>query len=129
MDAHGKNFSLLHQSIAETRLAPFYDIICTRAYPELTTKMAMKIGSKYDAGLVFPRHWEELCKKINYRFLSMKKIILNQSESILKFAHEEAKALKGVKHNSAIINAIIAVIEKNVSDTLEQFENNKNIED
>jgi serine/threonine-protein kinase HipA len=127
-DAHGKNFSLLHQSIAETRLAPFYDIICTRAYPELTTKMAMKIGNKYDADLVFPRHWEELCEKISYRFLSMKEIITNQSDLILKFAHEEAEALKGSEHNSAIVNTIITVIEKNVRDTLEQFENNKNIE-
>jgi serine/threonine-protein kinase HipA len=32
MDAHGKNFSLLHHTQANIRLAPFYDMICTRVY-------------------------------------------------------------------------------------------------
>ncbi|MGK3908219.1 HipA domain-containing protein, partial [Enterococcus faecium] len=43
-DAHGKNFSLLYHG-KQTRLAPFYDLISTSAYPSLSTKMAMKIGS------------------------------------------------------------------------------------
>lgn len=44
MDAHGKNFSLLHHSSSNIRLAPFYDMICTLVYPNLSTRMAMKIG-------------------------------------------------------------------------------------
>lgn len=54
-DAHGKNFSLLYQG-QQTRLAPFYDLISTSYYPELSAKMAMKMGSKYDFDGLFPRH-------------------------------------------------------------------------
>jgi len=41
-DAHGKNFSLLYDSGAPT-LAPLYDLVSTVAYPELTTRLAMRI--------------------------------------------------------------------------------------
>ncbi|MEJ0055755.1 MAG: type II toxin-antitoxin system HipA family toxin [Bacteroidota bacterium] len=55
-DAHGKNFSLLRNiynatlptpllgDASEIRLAPLYDLICTRVYPTLSKNMAMKIG-------------------------------------------------------------------------------------
>jgi len=41
-DAHGKNFSLLYDTGAPT-LAPLYDLLSTTAYPELTTRLAMRI--------------------------------------------------------------------------------------
>ncbi len=43
-DAHGKNFSLLYQG-GSRRLAPFYDLVCTLAWPELSKVPAMKIGA------------------------------------------------------------------------------------
>ena len=42
-DAHAKNFSLLHRS-GGIDLAPAYDLVCTRAWPELSAKLAMPIG-------------------------------------------------------------------------------------
>lgn len=42
-DAHAKNFSLLHDSRAP-RLAPFYDLVSTMAYPGLSRRWAMTIG-------------------------------------------------------------------------------------
>ena len=42
-DAHGKNYSFLY-SDGERRLAPFYDLVSTIAWPELSTNAAMKIG-------------------------------------------------------------------------------------
>ncbi len=66
-DAHGKNFSLLYQqNTAKSRttaLAPFYDLLCTAYYPELSKKMAMKIGREYEAEKVYPRHFERLAEE------------------------------------------------------------------
>ena len=45
-DAHGKNFSLLYYA-AKIGLAPLYDLLSTLLYPELSSKMAMKIGGVY----------------------------------------------------------------------------------
>ncbi|KTC94096.1 type II toxin-antitoxin system HipA family toxin [Legionella erythra] len=62
-DAHGKNFSLLY-SAKNSRLAPFYDMISTVYYPTLASKMAMKIGSKYEFDGLFPRHIEQMAEEI-----------------------------------------------------------------
>ncbi|MEO7133650.1 MAG: type II toxin-antitoxin system HipA family toxin [Vicinamibacterales bacterium] len=44
-DAHGKNFSLLYAD-DEVRLAPLYDLLCTAGYPELSPRLAMKVGGR-----------------------------------------------------------------------------------
>jgi len=44
-DAHGKNFSLLYTD-DELRLAPLYDLLCTASYPELSPRLAMKVGGR-----------------------------------------------------------------------------------
>ena len=56
-DAHGKNFSLLHdgRSIA---LAPLYDLVATAVYPGLDRKLAMSIGGEYRPDYVRRRHVE-----------------------------------------------------------------------
>ncbi|MDR3566639.1 MAG: HipA domain-containing protein [Syntrophobacteraceae bacterium] len=61
-DAHGKNFSLLYSGETVlgrvTRLAPFYDLVSTVYYFELTKKMAMKIGGEYMSDHTwFSRTW------------------------------------------------------------------------
>jgi serine/threonine-protein kinase HipA len=118
MDAHGKNFSLLHHSQSNIRLAPFYDMICTRVYQKLTSKMAMKIGSKYDADNLFARHWEQLCNDINYRYIAMKDLIRNHAELILKIADEEREILISSGQQMPIIDKIIKAIEDNIKRTL-----------
>lgn len=61
-DAHAKNFSLLYLPDRSTRLAPLYDLVCTVFYPELTKKMAMKIGGEGKSNLVFPKHIARFAK-------------------------------------------------------------------
>lgn len=58
-DAHGKNYSLLYDSTAP-RLAPLYDLVCTAAYPQLATQMAMKIGSARELDLIGWSDFEQL---------------------------------------------------------------------
>ncbi|MDE2410216.1 MAG: type II toxin-antitoxin system HipA family toxin [Sphingomonadales bacterium] len=57
-DAHAKNFSLLHRDGAIT-LAPLYDLLSTALYPELSPKLAMKIGGKAILDEIEPRHWDK----------------------------------------------------------------------
>jgi serine/threonine-protein kinase HipA len=42
-DAHGKNYAMLYIG-GERRLAPFYDLVSTVAWPELSKHAAMKVG-------------------------------------------------------------------------------------
>jgi serine/threonine-protein kinase HipA len=55
-DAHGKNFSLLRET-SSIRLAPLYDLVSTRAYPELASEMAMKLGGERDPLRLTGKNW------------------------------------------------------------------------
>jgi serine/threonine-protein kinase HipA len=55
-DAHGKNFSFLYDG-GETRLAPLYDLVSTELYPELSLRMAMKVGKEKEASRVSSKQW------------------------------------------------------------------------
>lgn len=121
MDAHAKNFSLLHYSPTEIHLAPFYDLLCTRVYENLTTKMAMKIGGQYDGEQLYPKHWKRLCEDIQFRYISMKKLIDIQCENIFKIALLERENLKVSGHNTEIIDRILIFMEKNIKQLLERF--------
>lgn len=50
-DAHGKNFSLLHDESGALRMAPLYDLMSTRLYP-VDDKLAMYIDSVQKADRV-----------------------------------------------------------------------------
>jgi serine/threonine-protein kinase HipA len=60
-DAHAKNYSLLLEGEESPRLAPLYDLLSTRVYPELRNrKMAMKYGGEYRADRIRGRHLDRL---------------------------------------------------------------------
>jgi serine/threonine-protein kinase HipA len=60
-DAHAKNISLLHVR-GGVRLAPLYDIVCTAAYPELSTELALSIGDELDPNAITSIHWSDLAE-------------------------------------------------------------------
>jgi serine/threonine-protein kinase HipA len=77
-DAHAKNISILYDQDGRKKLAPFYDLVCTRAYPRLDRNLAMAISGKFDPDTVHfndlekfaheigitPRFARTLCQKI-----------------------------------------------------------------
>lgn len=56
-DAHAKNLSLLITSEGIS-LAPFYDLISTAVYPDLTSNLALKIGGEDRPEWMQERHWQ-----------------------------------------------------------------------
>ena len=71
-DAHGKNFSILHYDNGEIKFAPAYDILCSQVYPELSNKMAMKIGGHYKHDEISLRHFEKLANENDISFTQLK---------------------------------------------------------
>ncbi len=61
-DAHGRNYSMLYRR-AERRLAPFYDLVCTLAWPELSRTPAMKIGNSDSIETITPVHWRKMAQE------------------------------------------------------------------
>ncbi len=56
-DGHAKNVSMLREP--SVRLAPAYDLVCTRAWDELSKELALAVGDRHDAGFVGPYAWTE----------------------------------------------------------------------
>jgi len=89
-------------------------LVCTRVYSNLSTKMAMKIGSQYQATQVYPRHWEQLSKEIHYRYPALIKLINKQAQQIQIAMHEVRSDFVNQFGESKIINEIIIWVEKNL---------------
>ncbi|WP_167767227.1 HipA domain-containing protein [Jannaschia formosa] len=56
-DAHAKNYSILISS-SRARLAPIYDVMCEKVFPNVTKKQAMSIATMWDGDYLKGRHWQ-----------------------------------------------------------------------
>ncbi len=61
-DAHGKNYSLLYSG-GERRLSPYYDLVSTLAWPDLSKNLAMKIGGCESVNAFTIGDWKKMAKK------------------------------------------------------------------
>lgn len=66
-DGHAKNLALLHLPDGRTRLAPFYDLVCTRAIERIDQRLAFDVGGERNPTLVTPGHWETLARACDVR--------------------------------------------------------------
>ncbi len=108
-DAHAKNLSLLITRDGVT-LAPFYDLVSTAAYPDLTDKLALKIGGENRPSWIRARHWESLAKVSGANPRIVRQRIAELAASIPPAAREVA-AMPGLENaESATIGKILDVI-------------------
>jgi len=104
-DAHGKNFSLLYHADGSVRLAPFYDLLSTVYYPELSAKMAMKIGGEYRSERVLPRHFEKLAEEAGLA----RPMVLGR---VREMAEKISAVLEEIDMNFDNFEALKALIQK-----------------
>ncbi|MFC1595765.1 type II toxin-antitoxin system HipA family toxin [Candidatus Margulisiibacteriota bacterium] len=65
-DAHAKNISMVYQDNGLV-LAPFYDLMSTIVYPELSKKMAMKTGGENRYSWIKERHLRDFAESISVK--------------------------------------------------------------
>ena len=85
-DSHAKNLSFLYDD-GSTTLSPFYDLLCTKIYPELNDDFSMRIGDKWEVRYLSVHEWKKLAKKIGVKFSifpELRKEILNDLNSKIK---------------------------------------------
>ncbi|MFN3825997.1 MAG: type II toxin-antitoxin system HipA family toxin [Micavibrio sp.] len=118
-DAHGKNFSLtadqgglLNQ--ASIRLAPLYDIVCTAFYPELSRKMAMKIGGEYESSKIYPHHFEKMAEECGLAKPLVKKRVTELATAVIA-------ALDTITIPHPVADGVKALIREHSQRTIELF--------
>lgn len=111
-DAHAKNLSLLYSENG-LQLAPFYDLLSTAVYPNLTDKFAMKIGGENRIDWIAQRHWERFAESVQLD----KEFVLNYLRTLAENIFPKATALAEEMHieraeGKKIIAQIIELIKK-----------------
>jgi serine/threonine-protein kinase HipA len=81
-DAHGKNFSLLYQA-AGASLAPFYDLLSTVVYPELSPNLAMKIAKRTTLEEIGPATWPAFAKDIGVAASFVRRRVRELSDAVV----------------------------------------------
>ncbi len=119
-DAHGKNFSLLYTP-AGALLTPLYDALCTAIYPNLTDKMAMKIGSKYKFSEVTARHWEQFAKEAELSPALVKKRILHIAKRLPDLAQAARATFQSQRHHHRVIDQIVTLIDQRCALTMRRL--------
>ncbi len=122
-DAHAKNYSLVYGEDG-TKLAPLYDVLCTAVYPELTPKMAMKIGGYYEFKDVLPRHWERFAKDAGLSAPQVRRRLLELAERLPADAKALRDEFKTRGLEKPITERIVGIIEHRCSLTQSRFAQN-----
>jgi serine/threonine-protein kinase HipA len=117
-DAHGKNFSLLYSHSSGTsdftfRLAPLYDLVCTRHYPDLSQQMAMAIV-KYKSDRILTGHFEQMALECGLSKSLVKKRVSEVAQNILE-------QIDDVITDHPVSGDVASWIRKHTQATLLQF--------
>ena len=124
MDGHAKNLSFIYQA-KQIRLAPFYDMLCTDIYDNLSQKLAMKIGGENRPEWIMERHWRRFAEEIKVSHPILKKRLLDFCLKVtLKIDSTYAAFINRYQPNS-LLEDITAAIKKRSSRTLKQFNSTK----
>ena len=109
-DAHAKNLAILFTPKGP-RLAPIYDLICSRIYPGLTDRLAMPIGGENRPDWIQLRHWERFSSEINIKFPLILRTLTEMAGMITLKAETVARDFSGNFGNSMIIGKILEGIK------------------
>jgi serine/threonine-protein kinase HipA len=119
-DAHAKNFSLLFTSQGVV-LAPLYDVLSTAVYPDLTNKMAMKLGSKYKFSEVEIRHWEQFASSAGLSVAQTRKRIVELAHRLPVAAQKLRDLPDHSFANCQVIEQITSLIEQRSALTIQRL--------
>ncbi len=63
-DAHAKNYALQIGASGSTRLAPLYDVLCAKIYPQITANLAQSLGGRRVAAEIQGSDWQMLAREV-----------------------------------------------------------------
>lgn len=110
-DAHAKNLSLLitHEGVM---LAPFYDLVSTAVYRELTDKLALKIGGENRPEWVQQRQWENLAEISGANPRIVRRQLDQLPGTIMGIAQKTRDKLALSRTETATVDRILSVISE-----------------
>jgi serine/threonine-protein kinase HipA len=120
-DGHAKNLALLYDEYQQTSLAPFYDLVCTRAIAGIDIKLALSVGGEFNPDRITLKHWEALANSCHLRFSYLKKIIRDVATSLLENLEPTYLTFEATYGPYPALQRIHKVITKLCNRTLAEF--------
>lgn len=104
-DGHNKNITL--QREPRVRLAPAYDLVCTRAWDQLSKQLAFAVSGVRDAGHVNAKAWETFASAASLS----RRLVVDEAERIARLVNERAnetaeRAIADGANPTAVRNAL-----------------------
>lgn len=115
-DAHGKNYSILYR-MHNRRLAPFYDLICTLAWPELSRTPAMKIGKSESIETITSAHWQKMAQETGVGWPMLRERIADLCGRCTQAL--PGKDIQGSVNNPAMAELVSGIIQERATALLQ----------
>lgn len=119
-DAHAKNFSLLY-SQSQIKLSPLYDVLSTAVYPDLSDRMAMKIGSKYRFDELHVRHWDQMAEECHLGAPQLKRRVLEIASQLPNLAKRLKTQFEAKSWGHPVLVKIVSLIEERCTTVSTRF--------
>lgn len=82
-NGHEKNLAFVYVSNQHLQLAPFYDLVCTRAIRHVDVSLALSVGNESHPGNVNLDCWLQLAENCNISTKYIKNLIHHTAELLL----------------------------------------------
>ena len=97
-DGHAKNLSLLHlpdeATRTQIRLAPFYDLVCTRAIERIDYHLAFDVGGERNPSVITPDRWETLASQCDVRPQFLRNLVQKTTAALQERIGPEREAFE-----------------------------------
>lgn len=120
-DGHAKNLSLIYKKNFQAELAPFYDLVCTRASERIDTKLALSIGGEFNPEKITLEHWNKMALDCNMRQQYLKKMIQDLSEALLNKISDAEREFEATFGSFPALQRVQIVVNKQCKRALKQF--------
>ena len=119
-DGHAKNLSLLYQPNGEIRLAPFYDLVCTRAIERIDYHLALSVGEERNPSIVSLKHWDALARQCGLRPRFLQGQIKDVANRLLEQLQQTRDRFEGLNGHYAALQRIELIVTKQCRRTISE---------
>lgn len=113
-DAHGKNLSLLYSDNGSLGLAPFYDLVCTRNYKNISRQMAMSFGGVADPDLIGKTQLEAVAADLGVRAQVVIKTTRELSEQLAAALPTVVEKFSDLFGSSPVLERVPIIVRKQI---------------
>ena len=112
--------SLLHQANGEIRLAPFYDLVCTRAIERIDYHLAFSVGNERNPGVVTLKHWDTLANQCGLRPQFLRDQVLGVATGLLENLQSVRENFENLYGEYAALQRVEQIVTKQCQRTINE---------